>query len=247
MPNHFLSRLIRQELTALQTGTFYFEKPPAFRFIAGQFIEIALPIADVSDSDRIHTFSISSAPYEDHIAITTRLRDSPFKRAMRLLTPDEVVEIEGPYGKFVVSQDTPRPIAFLIGGVGITPAFSIIKQAARDSELAAVYLFYSNRNQAEAPFLAQLAQLHAEHSDFHLVAAMTAEPSWNGEKERVSIEMIRRYSTVQRVILHFRATQHGDGDAGNVGTKRRSARASLVREFFRLLRARVRWLNCSRP
>ena len=28
---------------------------------------------------------------------------------------------------------------------------------------------------------------------FHLIAAMTAEPSWNGEKERISIEMIRRY------------------------------------------------------
>ena len=193
MPNNFLSRLIRQELAALQTGTFYFEKPSVFRFTAGQFIEITLPLADVPDADRIHSFSISSAPCEDHIAITTRLRDSPFKRAMRLLTPDDAVEVEGPYGKFVVSQDTPRPVAFLAGGVGITPAFSIIKQAARDSELAAVYLFYSNRSQAETPFLGQLAHLQTEHSEFHLIAAMTAEPSWNGEKERISIEMIRRY------------------------------------------------------
>ena len=181
MPNSFPSRLIHQELTALQTGTFYFEKPSAFRFTAGQFIEMALPLANVPGSDRIHSFSISSAPYEDHIAITARLRDSPFKRALSLLTPDDAVEVEGPYGKFVVSQDIPRPVAFLVGGVCITPAFSIIKQAARDSELAAVYLFYSNRNQAEAPFLAQLAQLQADHPEFHLVAAMTAErghPTW---------------------------------------------------------------------
>jgi ferredoxin-NADP reductase len=109
------------------------------------------------------------------------------------LTPGDAVEIEGPYGKFVVTRDTRRPVAFVIGGVGITPAISIIKQAARDSELADIYLFYFNRSQAEAPFLAPLTRLQSEHPGFHLIAAMTDEPSWTGEKERVSIDMIRRY------------------------------------------------------
>lgn len=188
-----MSRLIRQESAALQTGSFYFQKPSGFEFTAGQFIELTVPLVNVPDVDRIHTFSISSAPYEDHIAITTRLRDTPFKRALCRLTPDDAVEVEGPYGKFVVSPDTLKPVAFVIGGIGITPAFSIIKQAARDSELAAIYLFYFNRSQTETAFLAQLALLQSEHPGFHLIAAMTGEPSWSGEKERVSIAMIRRY------------------------------------------------------
>ncbi len=193
MSDKYLARLIRQESAAFETGTFYFEKPAEFQFTAGQFIEITLPLSGGSESDRIHTFSISSAPSEDYIAITTRLRNSPFKRALSVLAPNDSVEIEGPYGKFVVSQDTPRPIAFLVGGVGITPAFSIIQQAARDSGLAGFYLFFSNRTRAEAPFLAQLAHLQAEHSQFHLVATMTDDHSWDGEKDRISIEMIRRY------------------------------------------------------
>ena len=98
LPNTFESRLVRQELAALQTGTFYFEKPSGFRFTAGQFIEITLPLTNLAESDRIHAFSISSAPYEDHIAITTRLRDSPCKRALSSLTPHDTVEVEGPYG-----------------------------------------------------------------------------------------------------------------------------------------------------
>jgi ferredoxin-NADP reductase len=193
VPNAFSSYLIRQESAALQTGSFYFEKPQGFQFTAGQFIDLTLPLVDVPDRDRIHTFSISSAPYEDHLAITTRLRDSPFKVALRRLTQDDVVEIEGPYGEFVLSPDVARPVAFVIGGVGITPAISIIKQAARNSELVGIYLFYFNRRQAEAPFLAELTRLQSQHPGFHLIAAMTDEPSWNGEKELVSIAMIRRY------------------------------------------------------
>jgi len=193
LPGKYVARLIRQEAAAFQTGTFYFERPADFRFTAGQSIEIALAVSDAPESDRIHTFSICSAPYEDHVAITTRLRDSPFKRALRLLKPDDTVEVEGPYGKFVVTRETPRPVVFLVGGVGITPAMSIIKDVARDSRLAGVYVFYSNRTAAEAPFLEQLNHLRAEHSGFHLIATMTADHSWSGEKERVSMEMVRRY------------------------------------------------------
>jgi ferredoxin-NADP reductase len=193
LANESLIRFIRQKPSALQTVTFYFERPREFEFTAGQFIEITLPLSDVDESDRVHTFSLSSAPYEDSLAITTRLRDSPFKRALSLLKPDDLVQIEGPYGKFGVQQDTPRPIAFLIGGVGITPAYSIIKQAARDSQLAGFYLFYSNRRRPEAPFLAELARLERENPGFHLVATMTADESWTGEKARVDMNMIRKH------------------------------------------------------
>jgi ferredoxin-NADP reductase len=191
--NKYHVHLVRQESVALQTATFYFERPAEFSFTAGQFIEVTLPPANVAESDRVHTFSVSSAPYEDCIAITTRLRDSPFKRTLDLLQPGDAVEVEGPYGEFVVTQETPRPIAFLVGGVGITPAFSILKQAARDGRLTGSYLFYSNRARAETPFLAELAQLDAENPEFHLIATMTADPSWMGEKARISTEMIRNY------------------------------------------------------
>jgi len=227
--HRFVSRLIRQEAAARDTGTFYFEKPPGFAFTAGQFIDLALPLTDAPDTDRIHTFSLSSAPYEDHLAITTRLRDTRFKRTLRALTPEDGVDIEGPYGTFVVSPHTSRPVVFLIGGVGVTPAFSIIKQAAHDAELDEMYLFYSNRGQAEAPFLAYLQDVQREHQGFHLVAVMTDEPSWNGEKERIDIDMIRRY------IDPSRGSFYSSGPPGMVRAMRDMlARSGVQRErvFF---------------
>jgi ferredoxin-NADP reductase len=127
-----------------------------------------------------HSFSICSATHEDCLAITTRLRESSFKKALSSLTPDETVNIEGPFGKFVVPSDAPQPIAVLAGGVGITPALSIIKDAARNSWLRGIYLFYSNRSQSEAPFLSDLIRLQAENPDFHLIATMTADEAWQG-------------------------------------------------------------------
>ena len=154
---------------------------------------MTISLGELSESDRIHTFSISSAPCEERIAITTRLRDSSFKRALSQLEPGNVVEIDGPYGNFVVSPDVRRPVAFLVGGVGITPAVSILKQAAQDSALAGFYLFYSNRDQTEAPFLTELTHIQADSPEFHLIATMTADQSWIGERERISMDMIRKY------------------------------------------------------
>jgi ferredoxin-NADP reductase len=218
----FSSRLIRQEAAARQTGTFYFEKPAGFLFTAGQFVDITLTVTGVPDRDRVHSFTISSAPYEDHIAITTRLRDSPFKRALRALKPGDVIDVEGPYGEFVIASDTPRPIAFLAGGVGVTPASSIVRQAARDDTLAEIYLFYSNRARDDAPFLEELGRLQAGHPGFHLIAAMTEDPSWPGEKERIGVEMIRRY------LDPFRASFYVSGPPDMVTAMREMLRLAGV-------------------
>ena len=193
MSDGYGTRLLRKEVTAVQTATFYCEKPTGFRFTAGQFIELTLPLPDSPDEDKSHTFSICSAPFEDWIAFTTRLRDSPFKQALTLLEPSAHLTVDGPYGNFVVSSDTPKPVVFLAGGVGITPAISILKQQAHDSLLAGSYLFYSNRTRDEAPFVDELVLMESKNSNFHLIATMTADPTWAGETERINMAMIAKH------------------------------------------------------
>lgn len=62
------TRLIGREVIA--SGTM------AFHFAAGQAIDLILPdsVAAEAQSAR-HTFSIVSAPFEDRIAVATRMRD----------------------------------------------------------------------------------------------------------------------------------------------------------------------------
>lgn len=66
---------------------FPFCETPGFHFDAGQAIDLILPdsVAAEAQSTR-HTFSIVSAPFEDRIAVATRMRDSLFKRALKGLS-----------------------------------------------------------------------------------------------------------------------------------------------------------------
>ncbi len=178
--------------------SFYFEKRAGFDFKAGQCLDLALPASlDLSSAESSRTFSIASAPFEEDLMITTRLRPSDFKRALVEFPLNSDVSIEGPYGSFTIGKPRTRPLALIAGGVGITPFRSILKEAARHSELDGVFLFYANRNPESAAFLRELGGLDGNLGKFMLVAAMTGlnpeGADWPGETGRIDREMLARY------------------------------------------------------
>ncbi|MEO8725112.1 MAG: hypothetical protein ABI383_03225, partial [Acidobacteriaceae bacterium] len=66
--------------------SFYFEKPANWGFTAGQFIDIDLLNPLETDAEgNTRGFSISAPPYADMIMVTTRLRDTAFKRVLQTM------------------------------------------------------------------------------------------------------------------------------------------------------------------
>ena len=45
------------------------------------------------------------------------------------LKANDTVEVEGPYGEFVLDEDSPRPVIFLAFGAGFAPIKSLIQHA----------------------------------------------------------------------------------------------------------------------
>src|SRR5689334_3215676 len=75
----FLAKLTDRKEVAERTMAFRFEKPAAFKFTPGQFVDITLVNPRETDSEgNARGFSIASAPYEDFILVATRLRDTAF-------------------------------------------------------------------------------------------------------------------------------------------------------------------------
>ncbi len=98
-------QLQKSEEVAEGTMAFYFERPGGFDFKAGQFLELTLidpPATDEKGNTR--NFTIASAPYQDHLMITTRIRDSALKHTLRNSAPSTEVRIEGPGGSFTLLQ-----------------------------------------------------------------------------------------------------------------------------------------------
>ena len=125
-------QLKRREEVAEGTTAIYFQKPEGFEFKAGQFLRFTLinpPETDPEGNSR--TFSIASAPHEEELMITTRMRDTAFKRVLKSMPLSSEIEIKGPYGKMTLHDDAARPAVFLTGGIGITPFRSIALDAAR--------------------------------------------------------------------------------------------------------------------
>jgi len=122
----FTSRLLEKIPRSSDTTSYRFSRPPEYTFRAGQWFTVTL---SSPDGPLDHHFSHADSPTESHIELTTRLTGSVFKNALDSLPLGAEVEIEGPYGAFLFGYEKPR-IAFLTGGIGITPVRSMLRYLA---------------------------------------------------------------------------------------------------------------------
>jgi ferredoxin-NADP reductase len=135
--------------------TFKFQPNKPIIWVAGQYIKVEL-IHDNTDTEGDKRyFTVSSAPFENNIQITTRITESSFKKAMsKLDIGDEITIIHGPKGDFIW-QESELPNVFIIGGIGITPFISIIRQQVHDNQKINANLVYSNRTK-DIPYMEEI-------------------------------------------------------------------------------------------
>jgi ferredoxin-NADP reductase len=191
------TKLAARDIVARDTMTFEFERPQGFDFKAGQWMDITLVDTAVAEAQGArHTFSIVSAPFGNKLAIATRMRDSPFKRALKLMPVGTQVRIDGPHGSLTLHRETLRAAVMIAGGIGITPFLSMARQASNDQAPQCLFLVFSNRRPEDAPFISELTQLERVNASFRLVATMT-QPNksnihWNGRTGYIDEHMLRQ-------------------------------------------------------
>ena len=194
----FLTKLTSREDVAEYTMAAHFEKPMSFTFTAGQFIDVdLLNPTETDDEGNQRGFSISSPPHEDVIMVTTRLRNTAFKRVLKTMPLETEVRIEGPFGDLRLHNDVKRTAVFLAGGIGITPFRSILLDAAHRKLPQHIVLFYTNRRPEDAPFLSELQALEAQNANYKFIGTMTnmdnSTAAWQGERGFIDVEMLDRY------------------------------------------------------
>ncbi len=192
------TRLTKRSEIAERTMAFQLQKPSGFQFRAGQYADVTLLNPPPMDSQgAVRTFSIASAPYEDHLLFATRLRDSTFKRVFASLPLGTEIQLEGPMGSFTLHKNPSKAAVFLAGGIGITPFRGMLRQAANEKLAHSLYLFYANRRPEDAAFLDELQQLSQSNRFFILVPTMTemekSKLPWSGERGFINREMLIKH------------------------------------------------------
>ncbi len=150
-------KLLEKKDVAQGTTAFWFEKPSGYNFIAGQHTTWQLinpPETDPEGDSR--EFSFACPPSDENLMITSRMRDTAFKRVLHNLPIGTEIEIGEPEGDFVLHSDASRPAVFLAGGIGITPFRSMVL----DAPTRKIVLVAINRTPEETPFLNELGAIN---------------------------------------------------------------------------------------
>ncbi|WP_172330137.1 2Fe-2S iron-sulfur cluster-binding protein [Mangrovicoccus sp. HB161399] len=131
------------------------ELPP---FLPGQHLPLRLNLPERS----LATYTISSDP-GDLSAYRLSVKLEPGgkggSRHLHGLQPGDQLQAEVPRGRFVLQEDD-RPVLLLTGGIGITPALSMLHALARQPDRPVVFL-HACRSRDDLCFAEELAGLEA--------------------------------------------------------------------------------------
>lgn len=197
----------RQEV-AKGTMAFYFDRPPAFTFKAGQFIELSLPGLTTSDPQgHSRAFTLANAPSEQQLMVATRFRDTAFKRMLWEMPLEATIDLEGPFGQFTLPDNESRTMVLLAGGIGITPFRSMLVEATLSKIPHRLILMYSNRRPEDAAFLDELQSLQKRNPHYTCMSTMTSPPEgneiWKGETGRIDQGMLKKYVKDMETAVYY--------------------------------------------
>lgn len=123
-------------------------------FAPGQYMEWTLGHAHPDSRGNRRTFTIASSPTENciHLGVKFYEPSSSFKKALQAMAINERLVAGHVAGDFVLPKDSRRKLAFVAGGIGITPFRSMLKYLIDTKQQRDIILFYMIANPDEISY-----------------------------------------------------------------------------------------------
>lgn len=182
MAPSFQTQLLNIAEIAENTLEIRLTRPANFEFVAGQYVSLVLEEVDTGKiTDVFHEFSIASSPEEPEIAICIRKSSSPFKSALLNKQPGDNVELQGPFGNFVLPNKS--HVQLIAGGVGITPFRSMIFSQHKSK----LNLWYFNHSPESTAYLDQLKHGVDDNFMLHIQFQAPSQQSLRGVRPNLPV------------------------------------------------------------
>lgn len=174
-----------------------FIPPKKFVYLPGQYMEWTLPHAHPDSRGNRRYFTLASSPTEETIRLGVKFyqHGSSYKRALAALDQQTPVIGAQLAGEFTLPKNPTQKIAFLAGGIGITPFRSMIKYLLDTNESRDIVLFYVNKVFEEIAYqeIFTAAQHKFSMKTVYTLTTQDAVPvGWTGAVGRIDVAMIRR-------------------------------------------------------
>ncbi len=125
---------------------FVFTATEKIAFKAGQYIEWTLPGVKIDMRGNRRYFTLANGPGNEHIELIIRVPESDcsqYKKRLLQIRPGEEVKVSLVAGDFVAKKE--EKMAWLAGGIGITPFASMAKDLDKISSIVRPVLLYVNK------------------------------------------------------------------------------------------------------
>jgi ferredoxin-NADP reductase len=169
--------------------TFYFKPQKPVVYTAGQFLELSVPHHKPDDRGDKRWFTLSSAPTQQLLSITTKItpnHGSSFKKALLKVQPGTELYMSDPMGDFVLPQLIQTPLIFVAGGIGITPFHSMLTWLAATKEQRQIKFLYGVSTEDEIIFQETFDKVNQHVT----VVVSNPTPAWGGEHGHLTAELI---------------------------------------------------------
>lgn len=157
---------------------------------AGQFFFATIK---VDGQDAAHHFSFSSSPTEKgYIEFTKRITPSAYSQTLAVSKPGDWAHLKGPTGSFTLPR-TKRKLAFLSGGIGITPMRSMLRSIADSQQPWDIVLLYGNSTYDEIVFRDELDKISAMKLGLrveYVLSGPNFPAEWKGKKGLINKDII---------------------------------------------------------
>ncbi|VVC00879.1 Sulfhydrogenase 1 subunit gamma [uncultured archaeon] len=161
---------------------------PAYK--PGHFFLLRLKGEDGKMMQR--SYSVASHPEEPFLSFCIKLKGA-FTHLLWKLKSGDTVEIDGPYGIFLLRQeDTER--VFIGGGVGISALRSMILQTVKHDGKRAC-LFHCAHEFPGLAYFQEMKSLSAGNPLFKFYPSITGEEKpagWNGMCDRIGVPLLKK-------------------------------------------------------
>lgn len=158
------------------------------QFKPGQFAWIT--IGPTPFSLQQHPFTFSSSPRTDLLSFTAK-GDGDFTARWKQLEVGTHAYLEGPFGSFVPEPDA--NLFLIMGGIGITPAMSMLRTLCVDKDPRQAILLYANQSYDDITFREELDEL-SQQINLKIVHVLDEpDDDWEGEKGFITKDLLKKY------------------------------------------------------
>ena len=146
--------LERIEQAAAGVYDFVFRPDRPLSFAAGQYLEWTLPLGTADSRGNRRYFTIASAPTVDDVRLGVKFvpQGSAFKRGLSQLQPGDRIVASQLAGSFTLPRNRKRKLAFIAGGIGMTPFRSMLEELLQRGEARPIKVLYGNNRLDEVAY-----------------------------------------------------------------------------------------------